>query len=335
MALNPLLNLCMCLISEMQGSLKFNSVSFLMYNFVAAIKTLYCRLVDIKPSRDAVLIENVDKCLTYLAELAFKNMIKDQSYFELDLTNKDTTSIDIYEPILKLGLLTPYNKLADKCCFTNRAFQEYLSGWHLSLVDEDELSVLVDTLVNDKHMYNVCMYYCGLLRFKNNSDQLNKLFEALADINQEHWRAITTTNPLSKRSSFKTESALSPVSGRLNDFSLSLRCVSEIEGRKDATELLRTSFPARLSMRPREVPDIRVISGLAQILRAESSCITELELRLDHFAKYHEYTFLLLADGIEHSGHVTSLKLHWTDDELLALFLANVFGTNQSIKTVR
>ena len=335
MALNPLLNLCMCLICEMQGSLKFNTVSFLMCHFLAAIKALYCQVTDIKPSRDVVLTENVDKCLAHLAEQAFKHMVNNVSYFELDLPNEDSNGIEIWEPIFKFGLLNsvPQSKLAHKWYFTNRAFQEYLSGWHVSQMNEETFTSFLNTLLNDKHMHNVCMYYCGLLRFDNNSSQLNILFHALAEVNQDQWRATPTTSPFTKRG-FTMTTVLSP-SGRLSDFSLSLRCVSEVDGREDLIKPLLTSFPPRLSMRPREVPDIRVISGLAKILRTDSASIAELELRLDHFAKYHEYTFLLLAAGIEHSCHVTSLKLYWTDEELLALFLANVFDNNQSIKMVR
>ena len=324
----------MCLICEMQGSLKFNTVSFLMCHCIVAIKTLYCQVTDIKPSRDVVLTENVEKCFAHLAEQAFKHMINNVSYFELDLPNQDSN--EIFEPIFKSGLLNslPSSKFAHKWCFTNRAFQEYLSGWHVSQMNDEAFASILDTLLNDKRMHNVCMYYCGLLRFDNNSSQLNILFEALAEVNQEQWRATPTTSPFTKRG-FETMMAMLSPSGRLSDFSLSLRCVSEVDGREDLIQPLLASFPPRLSMRPREVPDIRVISGLAKILRADSASIAELELRLDHFAKYHEYTFLLLADGIEHSCHVTSLKLHWTDEELLALFLSNVFDDNQSIKTVR
>ena len=137
----------MCLICEMQGSLKFNTVSFLMCHFLEAIKTLYCQVTDIKPSRDVVLTENVDKCLAHLAEQAFKHMVNNVSYFELDLPNQDSNGIEIWEPIFKFGLLNsvPQSKLAHKWYFTNRAFQEYLSGWHLSQMNEETFASFLDT----------------------------------------------------------------------------------------------------------------------------------------------------------------------------------------------
>ena len=336
MALNPLLNLCMCLICEMHGALDFNTVSFLMSNFMTAIKKLYCKMNDINPVKDVILTENVDKCFAHLAEQACAHIIKDRTVFDYQLPSQDIYGIESVEPIFKFGLLISISqtKSIDKWCFTNRTFHEYLAGWHLTKMNEDAFEAYLDTLLNDKHMYNVCMYYCGLLRFNNNHNQLKSVFQTLAEVNQEQWRATPIRSPSSQRGSISRTTSLIP-SGRLSDFSLSLRCISEVEGRKDLITPLLTSFPPRISMSLREVPDIRAISGLARILLADTSSINELDLRLDHFAKYHEYTFLLLADSIEKSQHVTSLKLHWTSDKLLALFLANVFGDNKNIKTVR
>ena len=234
MALNPLLNLCMCLICEMHGALDFNTVSFLMSNFMAAIKKLYCYTNGIKPLKDLILTENVDKCFSHLAEQACVHIMKDMSAFDYELPSKEIYGIDSVEPIFNFGLLNvvPTGKSIDKWCFTNRAFQEYLAGWHLSQMKEDAFSAYLDALINDRQMHNACMYFCGLLRFNNNHSQLKDLFEVLAEVNQERWQATPIRIPSSRRGSITETTTLFP-SGRLSDFSLSLRCISEVEGRKD------------------------------------------------------------------------------------------------------
>lgn len=399
MALNPMLNLGMCVIAEMQGLLDFRAVTTLLGSFMVAVKQLYCHKHDIRPDRDWVQTENVDKCLAHVAEQAFKHIVHDKTYFEYDTSDVEDFNITNHEPIFRLGLLTTLQPGTQNVCFNNRSFQEFLAAWHMSRMSDDQFMPYRDMMLNEKHMFNVCMYYCGLLMEDTDNEHLRYIFATLADVNLERWQAAPLGGSFSGResgsarapstlssvsrgpASARTLSTLSsqdrgpgsagtraPTSGRssvsaqsgtpytmrslhsarstatstqpqpfgkFNDFSLSLRCVSEVGGRRDLTTPLLASFPPKLTMRHRDVPDIRVISGLAWVLQNQAATVTELELRLDHFATYHEQSFLMLAMSIAESLQLTYLKIYWTNDELLARFLAKVFGNNSSIKRIR
>ncbi len=124
-------------------------------------------------------------------------------------------------------------------------------------------------------------------------------------------------------------------SGNLSDFLLSFRCVSETEGRRDLIALILPSFPPVLRMLRKQVPDIRVVAGLAHILQGARHSTTQLELILDHFATYYEQTFVLLASSIERSPHLKDIQLYWSNEALLARVLATIFGSNTSIRSIR
>ncbi len=330
----------MCLICEMHGHLDFTTLTFLLEGFMAAIKKLYCQNNDIKPTKDLIQVENIERCMEHVAAQAFTHMIKNNVFFQYEVPNRDIDGIEISDPILEFGLLqvrkgaTLNSEKPPYVFFTNKIFQEYLAGWHISRMSEEAFSSYHDTLVNDKHMHRVCVHFCGLLRFNMDHPQLKLVFESFIDLNRDQWRATPVTTMPTGSIRRRPSTSMHP-SGRLQDFTLSLQCICEVEGRKDLVAPLLPSFPRKMTMRHHEVPDIQVISGLAKIMKMDAPSIADLDIRLDHFARYQEYTFLVLGDSIEQSKYLANIKLQWTSDELLALFLANVFGDNHSITTIR
>ncbi len=89
-----------------------------------AIKKLYCKTNNIRPNRDIILTENVNKCLAHLAAQAFKHMTQDKTYFEYDLSDVQEYGIESQDPIFKLGLLRFVNRSIRGVCFINRFVTE-------------------------------------------------------------------------------------------------------------------------------------------------------------------------------------------------------------------
>ena len=328
LAMNPLNTMCMCLICEMCGTLEFNTASFMLHNFLLAVAKLYCRQNYIQ-LRDDQIPDNVAKIFTSFEQFAFQLTLDKKMTFLQSELHRQSYGHDIAQ----MGLVVPYSggtnsRPLEKYHFHTRVFQYILAARHLTHMDIDAFVSHKDKMATDKDMNKVAVYFCGLMRFDYNTRSMRELFTTFNIAGKKLWRGATFSDLGQKK---KDERFNYRSEGRLNDFVFILDCLAECEGRKDVVPLVEGTFPRRLVMRNKDVPPGSTISGLGQLLATSPDAITELDLRLDHISLFNEQSTLSLGTALSRNTQITTVKIRWTNDEILASFLAKVFMENTSI----
>ena len=94
--------------------------------------------------------------------------------------------MDVASGSESLGLIT-VDRMASKCgfdslySFLHLTFQEYLAAYHISMLAEDEQLRLINSKRGrNKHMYVVWKFYCGLVKFQN--DSIHKFVQIMASM---------------------------------------------------------------------------------------------------------------------------------------------------------
>ena len=335
-ALNPLYGLCLCLVSETGGNLDFHTNTFMMNSTLAALQKLYCVKNDHKTAQEGVP-DDIQEATGALEKLAFHLILDDKVMFSYrDLMECAGQNGSSYAEIAtRFGLLVEvYPDTEDEdarvYAFINRAFQEYLAARHLSHMESDDFTSYVDDLVGEKHLHRVAVYFCGIHRYDYNLQTMRDLFGALSESNRR--LCVSSRRSTREGASIRYDDSVPRSEGRLSALSLCLECLAEGEGRKDILDLVEESFPWRIYMKQKIHPSPLSLKGLAQIIQANMPNITELEMRLDHIGNYYENYLLTVADAVEKNTHLLTLRLRWTNAELLALFVTSVFCKNRSLR---
>lgn len=335
-AQNPFYCLCMCLISDMGGSLDFNTQSRLLQRFMLALQRLYC-LQNLVHMPEGRVPDVVPETVSKLQQFAFETLSEQKATFltadiaaQHPKTNADLFSIiDSYQT--GSGSRPVYTSH-----FCSRLLHEYLAACYLHDNDPEDSTEgpekYTDMLLTERHMRQVAVFYCGL--FKPDEDDISPLvkdfFTKVAGYNRKLWRGVTI-----RTGSGEDDLQGQRSEGRVSDFKLFFDCLEECEGRDEALEVTLSSLPTRLIMKRREVISGHTLRGMARLLESPECGITELDLMLDHFTSYEEYSVLKLARSIERSQQLSTLKLRWKDEQIFALLLAKVFGKNRSIDCIQ
>ncbi len=322
----PLFCTCMCLITEMREPMDFDTVTGMLDTFVNALLKLYCKNNGLKMT-DSITPEIVGFCIHNIEQLAL-NIIHNRTIFEVHAAYFEHNEIEVDLPLYEFGLLRPSIKNPGSAKFYHRIFQEFLTARVLSQTDMQEFKPYLKTLISEKYLQNVCRLLCGLLKYDTESETLKELIKGLADFNRIFTRKL----------SFVGEADNEGVTseGSVVAYQRSLECMAELQERPDLCTIIMNHLPNRLIMKRHEVLSNGTIRGLSYVLKfSEAPSVNELDLRFDHIAKCNAHDFLFLAEQLEKSHFVTMLKIRWTDPELMAEFLAKVFGKNIYIEFIR
>ncbi|XP_013410021.1 NLR family CARD domain-containing protein 3-like [Lingula anatina] len=369
---SPFNLLSLCGTVEAKVSLQFGTQTFIMDQLMLSLQRLFCTRqgVDVP---GGILPEEIKRTISQLEEIAFQSMLSKKTVFKCDELNKTYINALIYKlgPMVKFQSKRP--RSTEYCMFANKAFQEYLAARYLADMTQERFFVYSQQLVKDKSLHNVCVFYCGLKRHSYEVSTvkiLHDLFSLMAKHNLTKWRAITFSvngkslgkrqNSLLNKSTrrafthvdLKTQAASDyrktdvkngaddslkdkKLEGRVLDFILSLECVNECQGRKDSTDLIAKSIPARLLLRQREPISAAAINGLASVVRSPDCQVTEMDIKVNHFCTYNRETLLTLAEAVRDSANISILKLISLDTGTSTYFLATALRGNTSIKTVK
>ena len=331
LSLNPLFCLCMCLVCEVGSTLEVTTPTSLLQETLTALKQLYCQRNKLEVSKTETQ-EFLETLTQDLGEMAWRCMHENGSFFQYDQVGMSPED----NPMFALGILqqhvSPALPTLQQCFFPNRVFQDFMVARVLSHLEADDFREYLDSLVYDSYYSNVTKYFCGLHRLESDAQQTSDLIRGLAAKNRGRWRSVKNRDDLEDDHEEKDGDSTTASEGRMCDFKLSLECIYECEGQDYVTNVIADSLPMKLASHNKAISTAGLVRGLGYILRLDSSPVTTLDLRLDHFAHYHVYPFVALADAIERSKNLSELKLLWLNPEFLALFLANIFSEKTNLR---
>lgn len=331
LAQNPQFCMCMCLLAETGTPITAASMTELLEAFLLAIQRIYCQRNGLKV-RDGVLPEVVQTLTQDIEEMAWRCMHQNGSFYTYEQAEEENSQTAMYafgfiEKRSSTTLLTLQQEY-----FSNRVFQDFMAARVLCRLEEEDFMEHVDNLVNDKYYCNVTKFLCGLLKDDRDTGRLGSIMKGLAHVNLTQWRGYNhPTNPSADSSK---ESDIGMMEGRLGDFKLSLECLTECKKREDIISTVSESLPRRLFTMNKKTLTHGGILGLAMCIQAGACRISELELRLDHFARYHDEALFILGKSINESKYMSEMKLCWLDSDLLAELLACVFRSPCHIQSV-
>ena len=351
--------LCMCLVCEYNATEvdSFKTMSHVMEAFVTALQKLYCERYNVLMQWDTIP-EELNAITHVLEQIAFNAIVNHTDIMATETLRKQHKSKDFVNfGVLTIFLAGQRSRPIENCTFACTLLQEHLAARYLSTMDLEDFMEHTEQLVTDPHLHNVAVFSCGTQSQDTESRTVPELFNCLSQRNLFSTRGLSffddrpdtrNTKPMSAKTdstifskpvSAKTDTTIfsqstwsssAPPSdaGRLTDFKLSLECLNECEGLEDIMNPILDSLPSKLFVRSKDIPSWGTIGGLCHVLKATNGTIDELDYRLDHFGQYNIYASRQLAQVLEKSAQVTVLRLRWTSDAMLALFLAQIFGKN-------
>ena len=153
---------------------------FTIYFFLRALRQLnddediYLESIESLPSSERESYMKICKLAFEMTESS-KQVMKQkdvQDFFSVHSNRDYLGLITVDRAALKYGFQKLYT-------FLHLTFQEFLTAYHISKLEEEEQTKLVDKYRNAKYMQTVWKFYCGLVKF----DDCNK-FRSLVDSTQ-------------------------------------------------------------------------------------------------------------------------------------------------------
>ena len=334
-ALNPLHCMCVCLITEYDELANFTTLTTMLQSFIKTLMKRFCKERGLKLTADGFPPEVVNT-INVLDEVAFENLVDHKILIDVNNAMHRHNNEDIKH----LGLLhscaigSETGKTMEMGMFSSVLFQEILAARFLLRIELDDFPRYIELLTTERHLINMTSFFCGLLTDMVDDERMNDIFDVLSQSNLQKWKGVGFIMN-DETNSHDTITQIDPnqdkVEGRLSDYQLSLQCLTECEGREDMAKYVVESLPRKIYTKSKDIINASQMIGLSHVLRYNSPILVELDLRLNHLGNYYMYAMTELAAGVESSTHISQLRLRWTDETLLAVFLSGVFGSNTSI----
>ena len=194
LSLNPLYCMCMSLINETFGNLDFNTVSFMLQNFMHAVQKFHCRQKKIVMNEE-IIPDDVKLMMNALSMSAYKTILNNDVVF-LKEKLQGLSEYQSADGLIQFGLLDGYvhhpattnTRGKEHLFFHNKVIQEFLAAKHLSLMEPEDCINKKDVLTSEPHLYKVAVFYCGIHRFDYNLRSMREMFELISQNNREHWK---------------------------------------------------------------------------------------------------------------------------------------------------
>jgi hypothetical protein len=358
LSLNPMVCLCMCLVCEYtRNDLPcFKTISNVMQEFVTALHQLYCERAGLTFQNNN-LPQPVQDAFQILEGVAFNAAVGHVDIMSTESLQKQHKNKDF----LRFGMLHVFlagqrSLPIESCFFASSLLQDYLAARHLMNMEQEDVVEYMEQVLSDPNLHHVAVFYIGLQYHGERNEAMVEVFHRLAEQNQSLVRSVTmlddsrpeTRDPRPETHDTKPQSAKTTTSvmttatmgsqmdaARISDLELCLECLHECQGQEDAVRSIAATLPTRLYTRKTAIPSYATAMGLCHVLQNPDTAISELDLHLNHMTHYHFHASKQLAQAIERSKRVETLRLRWTSDEMLSFFMAQIFGKNSTIHTLK
>lgn len=339
-SLNPLYCKFLCLISEYEGNISdITTEAYLIYEFVAAIKKHFCAMKKLKMAEDGSLPQWVQDTVHAIEDLAYQQSLTCKVAIDTRLIHMKHKNSDLFNT----GLLTQHSvgqkpNVTDQACFTSQVIQDYLTAKLLAQLEEDDFARYTEDLLTNKYLHDVTKLLFAFAASTENKKGLIRIVERLAKANRANWKSISFSKT-STADVFSSADDLDDNSynyeGQLGHFALSLDCVSQCND-DSITSTIARSLPGKLFMKNNELLTDSQLCGLAKLILQNEPNLKALEIRLDAVGLHKLFSMSMVAKAIAKSAQINTLRVYWTDPQMLSTFLATVFdGNNISIEALK
>ncbi|PAA48443.1 hypothetical protein BOX15_Mlig026612g2 [Macrostomum lignano] len=297
-----------CLLTDMRMSIDLNSPTTIVEQFVSCIKL---KLIE----REKESRFEANRAYAMLSERAMDTIKKGSATFILAKEDHMMTKFGLIQ--LATNLTAEDNQ---RYMFGNRLIQEYLAAKNLDTSGTDEASRFFQNMSMTPISYNVVVFYCSIRKSDNDTPATRELFAKILQYNKRRGKA----------SRMKMPAATSPedsqlVEGKIMDYQLSLECVAVMDmARRDLGKKIVESLPERFTVKHEGIIPRLSLTGLSKMIKFNHTTIQEVDLRLDLLAKETLEAYKSLATAMKTNVHIKTLRIYWTEKDLMADFLQTV-----------
>ena len=320
LAANPLHCLCMCLICENGSDVtSYRTRPALLRAFFDAVQKSHCARTGLCVRSGASFPSDLKQGVSNLEEMAWRGVTGGLAAFSLDDVSSEFRNHEMFQlGLLSFHLTAKFTlNIRRMCCFSNTLFEECLLANMLARLEPADRWQRWQTLSRRPHMTSL---FVSLLADADWAE-LSPIYDRMSSDNLAiHSRKSDNSDV---------------TAGNVAKFNVSLMSLHDSRGRPaEAVDVVARSLPSRLYMRASRLPESETLDGLRLVLRSDPANVTQLDMLLGHYDDEYHAAVVSIATALASNSHVTHVTLRWSDADLLALFLAEMFGRQSAIVEV-